>query len=365
MLEGVMNRLSVPASILRSGANLVRKMKNPIGCTTLVAVPPATKDGKVYLLWNFDLLTPIKPVVDRFRFFVTQDEGGFKYVAWGIPRLLHFGLMNQYGLSFVGNVVGMTDGGTNGSISFEMVNRAMSTCKNPAEVAALFEKTRRHALAGFSANVMANLNTMWADPSGNAVTIEYSRNHVIAVPVGPEGVMVSSNHHQYLDRSLTGSVDPSQQHAIAGSYVRLDRAWELAKELAEARDIDFAKVLMFATDHRRNNHVLDQYGFLIPESGMVDDSTLCVHFDNLPHYLRRREFVKLIDMVAEGETLKSFIIDPQERTIWFCDGKPCEKGYVGLNFTDQLARGPYQPTTLQKGPFLTLIGALEWLFPIK
>lgn len=62
-----------------------------MGCTTLVAVPPTTKDGEIYLLWNFDILRPAKLIFDRFRFYFFRCAGAVAdSLFWWSPGWQHF-----------------------------------------------------------------------------------------------------------------------------------------------------------------------------------------------------------------------------------------------------------------------------------
>ncbi len=309
-----------------------------MGCTTLVAVPPATKDGEIYLLWNFDILRPAKVIFDRFRFFVT-NSGGYNCVAWGIPGWLHIGMMNEKGLCFVGNAVGMKDGDGKGATILEIIQRALSSCSAVDEVSQLYSESTRLVLPGYSAAIFANLNSMWADEQGNAVTIEYSKNHIAVRGIDEGGVMVETNHHQYLDRKVSGGAGPVGQNAIAGSYARLGRAWELAREYAGKFDLQ--TVIHFASDHGKNYSLLPD--FEIPQTGIVDDSTICCHVWNYGWYLRRFRLKKALDAMAEGETVYSFILQPRNRTIRLCRGKPCRSRYVPLEFGEALQRSGIKP----------------------
>jgi len=336
-----------------------------MGCTTLVAVPPATKDGEIYLLWNFDILRPAKVIFDRCRFFVA-NSGGYNYVAWGIPGWLHIGMMNEKGLCFVGNAVGMKDGDGKGTTILEIIQSALSSCSTVDEVSKLYSESTRLVLPGYSAAIFANLNSMWADEQGNAVTIEYSKNHIAVRPIGESGIMVETNHHQYLDRRLSGSADPDRQNAIAGSYGRLGRAWEMAEEYAGKFDLE--TVVRFASDHGKNYSLLPD--FEIPQTGVVDDSTICCHLWNYGWYLRRFRLKKALDAMAEGETVYSFILQPRKRTIWLCRGKPCRSKYMPLEFGKALQRSGIKPVgqRLLKGKWrsfaLNVLRFTEKAFPV-
>jgi hypothetical protein len=337
-----------------------------MGCTNLVAVPPATKDGEIYLLWNLDILPLVKPIFKRFRFFVA-NSGGYNYVTFGRPGWLHIGMMNEKGLCFVGNSVGVSDGSLEGVSVWEIIEKALSTCSTVEEVARLYTETNRLAPPGYSAIIFANFNSMWADEHGNAVTIEYSKNHIAVKGPGEDGVMVETNHHQYLDRKLSGSTDPSSQKTIAGSYARLGRAWELAREYSGKFDLE--TVIRFASDHGMNYSLLP--GYKIPATGIVDDSTICCHLWNVGWYLRRFRVMSALEAIAEGDTNCSFILQPKKRTIWFCRGNPCRSKYVKMEFGEALQKsdGKLLLPRLVRGRtgrfFLNLLRLTDKILPVR
>ena len=74
-----------------------------------------------------------------------------------------------------------------------------------------------------------NLNCIWGDLNGSGLAIEHSANH-IEYHGDENGILAITNHHQFLDRRLTGSPDPDRQAAIAGSFCRLGRMWNLLRE---------------------------------------------------------------------------------------------------------------------------------------
>jgi hypothetical protein len=276
-------------------------------------------------------------------------------------------MMNEKGLCFVGNAVGMKDGDGKGTTIFEIIGKALSSCSIVEEVSQLYAESNRLVLPGYSAAIFANLNSMWADEQGNAVTIEYSKNHIAVRGIDESGVMVETNHHQHLSRELSGGAEPNKQKAIAGSYARLGRAWELAKE--SSGKFDLQTVIRFASDHGKNYSLLPD--FEVPQTGIVDDSTICCHVWNFGWYLRRFRVKKALDAMAEGETVYSFILQPRRRTVWFCRGKPCRSKYVPLEFGEALEksedRKPVQQRLLKgkaRNFTLNILRFAEKAFPV-
>ncbi len=340
-----------------------------MACTDLVAVPPATKNGEIFLVWNFDITRIARGLFDKFRFYVSGGKE-YSYAVWGIPGIVHIGMMNEEGLSFVGNAVGVSDGGFGGRNILEIIEKCLSTCSTVEEVAQVYKNTERLVIPGHTAAIFSNFNSMWADKNGDALTIEYSKNHMAVQEIGEEGVMVETNHHQYLDRRLSGSTNPEKQEQIAGSYCRLGRAWEKAKDYAGEFDLD--KVKEFTADHGLNYDMLSKHEFNTPKSGVVDDSTVCCHLWNVPNYINNLNLVKAAEAVVEGETLFSFIIEPKEKTIHFCQGKPCKSSYVPLNFKKAFEKSenkePIEQKLLQgktKAILSRIFYALDIILPEK
>lgn len=339
-----------------------------MGCTTLVTTPQVTRDGQTYLLWNFDFLIP-KLIFDRFRLFVV-NSAGYSYVAWGIPGWLHIPLMNEKGLCFVGNAVGMTDGGAEGTWVFEIIEKALTSCSAVEEVSRLYTDSDRIVIPGHGAAIFANLNSIYADEQGGAITIEYSKNHIAVMHVDELGVMVETNHHQYLNRELSGSADPSKRRAVIGSYARLGRAWELAKEYAGEFDLD--SIMRIASDHGQNYSLLSDYDYEVPETGFLDDSTICCHLWNFTWYLRKLRLWTAFEAMFDGETIYSFILQPKQRTIWFSRGKPCRSSYEPYEFGEALEESrrnkPLEQRLLKgktRGLALSMLRFAERAVPIR
>jgi hypothetical protein len=316
-----------------------------MGCTTTAVAPPATNDGQMYTSWNMDVLDPLLligipaliPLPANLLFFVQDIPGCNKYVILGIPLIFGIGLLNDKGLTYVANAVGMTDGNDEGLTDFELNNLAMETCSSVDDVVALYERTPKYSCAGYSAGIFMNMNTIWTDPSGSMVGIEHS-GHYMAVHYGEDHILASTNHHQYLDRSLSGSPTPLEQKAIEGSYARLGRAWELLDDNYGKIDLDF--MVSFTADHGRNYTLLREFGDY-SEDKPVDDDTICCHYWNIPGYLMNLDIGSALDAFLAGTTLFSIIIQPDEFTIWFCPGRPCTFPFIPLYFADLLGvEGP-------------------------
>ncbi|MHA1379039.1 MAG: carcinine hydrolase/isopenicillin-N N-acyltransferase family protein [Candidatus Helarchaeota archaeon] len=291
-------------------------------CTTFGVAPPMTCDGQVYLSWNLDILRPAKLILDRCKFFVVPNEP-YSYLTFGIPGLGGLGLMNETGLSAVGNAVGITDGSSKGKVAWKLWSEAMKSYSNVEEVAEYFEKVSRMGVPGSSLTIFLNLNSMWADASGNAAIIEYSKKHIAVKYIEETGYLVETNHHQFLDRKKSGSGDPNTQKALRGSYARLGRAYELAEKWKGKFDLE--KVKQFTADHRLNYDLLKDFGIYPPE--VIDDATICCHYWHYHDYMQNNRLMDAIEEVAEGETLMTFIMEPIKKRLHWCPEKPCRTPY--------------------------------------
>jgi len=324
-LNGISHKLGVNLQRLVKISGILHALFG-FGCTTLAATKQATRDGKNYVLWNMDVMRLTSRWWRSPIHYLKDAPGTNRFIFYGIPGMVEISILNEHGLAFAGNAVGVKDGGKPGLLGWEVVNLAMETCSRVKEVVECFENTPILVIPGYSAAIFTNLNSTWANTNGEAVTIEYSRHYRVAEYAKEhDGVLVETNHHQYLDRNLSGSADPTVQKAICGSYARLGRAWELAE--ANKGNFDLEKIMEFARDHGRNYSLLEGYEYEKP----VDDDTICCHTWNIPKYISEGRYGKVLDAILEGETLSSWIIDCDERVIWRTCDKPCKSEYFKID----------------------------------
>ncbi len=318
---------------------------NPVrlsGCTNFAAVPPATRDGQVYVSWNMDLPGFFRLVMGRFPLYLRRIAGCRPYVCVGSPLLFGMGVMNSDGLCAAINAVGMTDAGE-GLMAFELNNLMMETCSTLGEALDVARSSERQIVPGIMSSMLLNMNTLMADKSGEAALLEYSHNHLEATSAaGHRGVLASANHHQFLDRGLSGGADPSVQPEIAGSYARVARMWELL-DLHHGR-ISPAAAEAITSDHGAAYEALREFGMEPAWYGeRVDDSTICAHPWNFWRHLGRGEVAEAFTERLVSMTLYRFLMEPRRCTIWFGRGYPC--------------RGKYRP--LWVGDLLEMDGADE------
>ncbi len=252
---------------------------NPIrlsGCTNFAAVPPATRADQVYVSWNMDLPEFFRWVMGKMPIYLRRIAGCKPYLCVGSPLLFGMGVMNSDGLCAAINAVGMTDAGE-GLMAFELNNLMMETCSTLEEALDAARSNQRQIVPGIMSSMLLNMNTLMADVSGEAALLEYSHNHMeVTRAADHRGVLASANHHQFLDRGLSGCADPSVQPEIAGSYARVARMWELL-DLYHG-SISPAVAGTITSDHGANYETLREFGMEPAWHGeRVDDSTICAH----------------------------------------------------------------------------------------
>jgi hypothetical protein len=243
--------------------------------------------------------------------------------------------MNTDGLCAAINAVGMTDAGE-GLSAFELNNLYMETCSSVEEALATTRSQPRGIVPGIMSSILMNANTLLADTTGEAALLEYSHNHLqVTRAADHRGVLASANHHQFLDRGLTGGADPVIEPVIAGSYARLARMWELLGIYHGA--IDPAAAGAITSDHGANYDTLKEFGLERAwHQERVDDSTICAHPWNFWTHLRRGEVEEAFTERLISITLYRFLMEPRRCTVWFGRGYPCRGQYRPLWMGDLL-----------------------------
>lgn len=299
------------------------------GCTATFSAPPATRDGGTYLSWNVDLFEAAKIIRYLPLFYMVEIPGYNKYVAFGIPCLASVGLLNEFGLSYVCTAVGMRDGGGEGLLDFEINNLCIENYSDVSEVVQAYKNTKIYSFPGLGAGMLLNYSCIWGDITGQGVAIEHSSNH-IHYQYPEDGILAITNHHQFLDRKLTGSPGPDELPAISGSYCRLGRAWNLLRENRGNIDLEVVKRIM--GDHKLEVEHIKNYNYPEP----VDDGTICVHYWNIPSYLRKRKYKEAFEAYIMGKTIMAFIVQAKKFTIWRCSGNPCNRPSRPIDFKETL-----------------------------
>lgn len=333
-IEGLSRATGIEREELSCGSLALSSLPG-IGCTNFTAVPPATSDGNAYVSWNLDLSPFFRLLVGRMPLYIRDVAGSKPYVCMGLPILFGVGVMNGDGLSACVNSVGAMDDGE-GLTFFELNNLAMETQSSVDGAVSVWNENPREVVPGLAVAIIMNSNSIFADMNGEAAVIEHSHNHM-AVEKAAEhgGVLASANHHQFLDRSLSGGADPDIEPLIAGSFARLDRMWELLETFRGSIDPHTARII--TTDHGLNYTSLAQYGMdRSYYDERVDDATICCHPWNLFRHLRRLEFEDALVEFNVARTLNSILMDPVRCTIYITLGNPCRKQYVPIWLGDAL-----------------------------
>lgn len=333
-LEGLARGLAMsPGDLFRAGF-LAESIVTP-QCTNFGAVPPATRGDDVIVSWNFDVPPYFRLMLGRFPLYVRDIDGTIPHVCLGVPALFGIGILNAEGLSCVVNAVGVTDDGE-GFTQFELNNKAMETCSTVDGAAEVFEAGPRKAVKSMTTGILLNWNTIWVDKGADLSLFENSHHHFHRQRAGGDGLMASGNHHQFLDRGLTGSVDPTMQELIAGSYSRLARMWALLRK--NHGSIEPITVKAIVSDHIPDYSLLKEFG--IDREWwveMVDDATICGHAWNLGKHLRAGEIEGAFMEMSFSTTVYSLQVHPKTMTVWFTNGHPCRNIARPLYWGDMLS----------------------------
>ncbi len=305
------------------------------GCTNFAAVPPATSDGRPYVSWNLDLAPFFRLLITRMPLYIRDVAGSKPYVCMGLPVLFGIGVMNGDGLSSCVNSVGAMDAGE-GLTFFELNNLAMETQSTVDGAVSVWRDNPREVVPGLAIAIIMNANSIFADMRGDAAVIEHSHNHMAVEKAADHaGVLASANHHQFLDRSLSGGADPVIEPLIAGSFARLARMWELLEAFRGGIGPHTARII--ASDHGMNYSTLAEFG--IERSyydERIDDATICCHPWNIFNHLRRLEIVEAMVELNAARTLNNILMDPARCTIYLTKGNPCRKQWVPVWVGDAL-----------------------------
>ncbi|MBU1945009.1 MAG: C45 family peptidase [Actinobacteria bacterium] len=305
-----------------------------LACTNFGAVGPATADGEPMVSWNFDVPPVFRLFMGRFPLFVRHLEGTNPYVCFGVPALFGIGIMNAAGLCCVVNAVPMTDAG-DGLSPFELNNTAMETCATVDGAEEVFNRGPRGVISALASGVLMNWNTIWTDAAGSLSVFEYSHSHFHRRRAGDEGIMASTNHHQFLDSALSGCPDPTVLDWLHGSRSRLARMWALLRGFHGR--IDPAHAKMIVSDHVPDYSTLSDFGIRREWwEEKLDDCTICAHAWNFRKHLREGHPGKALEEAEVSWTVYSLHVQPANMTVWLTDGHPCRNPTTPVYFGSAL-----------------------------
>ncbi len=283
-------------------------------CTTTSSTGPATKNNETFLTQNLDqgvnhisnFLGLIFQRLSSYKIKIVKiNTINYRYAFLGTPILLEYPLMNEKGLGFGGNGLGLTDNKSRyidegPGISTYMLERlSMMTCKNVSEVADLWKNSER-ASGKYKdwPHFWDNSISMWCDKEGGILSIEQTHNNIITVfgnsteiTGAPEGILWHANIHQWLDPNLTGSCFPNESNT---SSFRMKRARELLEKNYGNITLDVCKNIM--SDHGGGS-IIDG----------KDSYDICRHPD---------ENLSTITSIA-------WIIQPKKLTVYLTHKSPC------------------------------------------
>jgi len=331
--EGLSRSIAESRDDLLSTSAILESLILP-ACTNFGAIPPATTNGNIILSWNLDASHFLKLSMSKFPLYIRDLRGSIPYLCLGAPILYGIGMMNAEGLCCVVNACGLTDEGE-GLSAIELNNIAMERCASVGDAAEIYRQNLRKAVRSMTLGMLMNFNTIWLDTKGGLSAFEYSHNHFHEEKAGERGTMASANHHQFLDRSLTGSHDPNTQDLIAGSYSRLARMWNLLEE--NYGKIDMLTAKRITSDHIPDYSTLKNFGIEREWwQEMPDDSTICAHAWNLKRHLLKGEIGKAFLELSYSMTIFSFQLEPLRYKLWFTNGHPCKRQAIPYHWGNLL-----------------------------
>jgi hypothetical protein len=238
----------------------------------------------------------------------------YKYAFFGIPIFRELTVLNEKGLAHGGNGIKFTsnlsqpiDEGE--GLSLVSLRRlTMMICKNVTEVVNLWNNSPRE-----SSRKDGILTSVYCDNEGNIVIIESTHSYFIAVYRNStnmtnsyEDILWHTNHFQWLDYNLTGSIRPEDN---PGSVIRYKRCKQLLEENYGIITLETCKEI--CRDHGG--------GFVLDEK---DSADICGHPYNNTFRI----------------TTFSYIVLPQTLTIYYTHRSPCKSRYICRNLTTPLTK---------------------------
>lgn len=243
------------------------------GCTDIVALGEATKDGKILLGHNNDM------------------EGGgtaavFRLAVQGQPTVLSFAYdgapsagTNSAGLVCGGNTLTNIDIRWGGIPRLVLFRAALS--------ARTIEEALRITLHPLRAS---SYNDVFADDRGRVIDAEGSAT--AASVLSPKDGLLSHSNHYVIPEMVPyeGKRDPVE---LRDTYLRKDRS----RQLLEASP---------------GPHTVETFRRILSDHVGAPDASICLH--------------------ARGKTVFSIIAEPERRRVWYCEGNPCTGQYEPIDY---------------------------------
>jgi isopenicillin-N N-acyltransferase like protein len=260
----------------------------PNGCTVMMALPEATREGRVFVGRNYDFPNLLQryQVVRR----ETPTERG-RYATITVTQLplvgAHQGI-NERGLVVTLNNARLWRGEHlrfRGVPASMLLQEALETCATTAEAVQFLITSKNRANAGFFGIV---------DASGAGCLLETTAASV-SVRHPQDGILTQANHFHELTHVNVPEGTRWEVNGMVGmEYLHSSRTrQQVAERLLRARagDITVATLKGALSDHSASD-------------GVGTDITVCCHGD-------------------VGSTLSSLVFDVGKRTLHVADGTPC------------------------------------------
>ncbi len=296
-------------------------------CTVVLATGNATKNNETFLAQNFDsnkqglnkFFNYFLKTITHFLIIADIQCENYTYVFSGIPILYELPLMNQEGLGFGANGITLTKNNTRyidegtGISTYNLERLTMMRCKNISEVQKLWKNSIRSSGRYRSwPHFWDNSAPSFCDKKGDIITIEQSHKYTFFVYRNStditktyNDILWHTNHHQFLNPNLTGSIYPGEKNIDNSSFLRSERAVELLEQNYGNITIDVIKEIM--RDHEGGTNKKER-----------DSSDIC----------------RYPDKNSSSTTIFSWIIIPQKKMLYLAHNIPDKTRYQCVDLTD-------------------------------
>ena len=297
-------------------------------CTTTLSTGLATKDNTTFLTQNYDQelkslrdfiqIVGTRIILTRFYWIADIRTMPYRYAYWGIPVFHEIPFFNEKGLGMGGNAILLTtnqsriiDTGS-GYSAYELERYTMMTCQNVTEVAQYWSTIER-AWGDETPwpHFWDNSISLWCDREGGILMMEQTHQYhqfmfgnSTSITHTPEGILWHANHHQWLDPYLTGSVVFGENKKANSSYYRAARAHQLLLE-------NYGNITLTVCEQITRDH----QGGTDPTG--EDSADICRHPDENLSSL----------------TIFSWIINPEEMTVYWTSSSPCVSEFKKYDFS--------------------------------
>lgn len=291
-------------------------------CAQGASAPPATKDGQVYLTWNFETLTAARPLFILPLFSIVENQGAYKFCFLGLPYFFGVPLMNEKGLSLSAASMTINEDGE-GLTPFELAVLVMERAANVDEAAEISKAMPRYSTSDIYWGNWMNWSFTLADAQENVATIEMTTT--LFEEIRPASKIVArANHYDYLPDEMTTCYPLAPQYskgeasACFGSRMRASRMWRLLED--NYGNIDLERVKTFSGDIEGGEPfmgrpsgtwwTIERHSHTLPRDQSV--------WNDVPYNPQSD-----IDYVIEQFNL---VYEPKRRVLWWASGH-ASRGY--------------------------------------